>query len=174
MLITESYYLPSAIAIAIVSFIIFYFLLRGRMNKKVVAYASFAFAFLVYFTLKSIGGKVYLIDENLNVKRYTAIGSFSVPMKGGATDIICSVPFNRVGIANQSKKTLVIEGIHYSSNRYSSSSQSDQKIQGMTFEAGFLNRGYISYFFDARIPKEISSRGYSSQETKYWLHEFKE
>lgn len=130
MLITESYYLPSVIAVAIVSFIIFYLLLKGRLNKKIVAYAGFAFAFLVYFTLKSVGGKVYVIDEELNVKRYTAIGTFDVPMKGGAVDISCSVPFNRVGIANQSKKTLVIEGIQYSSNSRSSSSQNDQQIQG--------------------------------------------
>jgi hypothetical protein len=171
MLFPERYYLPIIIVVAIIAFIIFYLLLKKKLNKKILGYAGFAFAFLIYFTLKSIGGKVYLIDEQMNVKRYTAVGSFKVPMKGGATDITCSVPLNRVGIVNQSKKALTIEAIQYSSSNSSLSYQEEQQIQGMAFETVFLNRGHINYFFDDHIPDEISTRGYSSQETKYWLHE---
>jgi hypothetical protein len=148
-------------------------MLKERLTKKIVAYSGFAFAFLVFFMLKSLGGKLYVIDEDLKVSIYTSIGSFDIPMKGGATDLTCSVPFNRVGIANQSKKTLVIEGLQYSSRSPSSSSKEDQQIQSMAFETVFLSRGYISYFFDDNIPNEISVRGYSSQETIYWLHDLK-
>lgn len=119
--------------------------------------------------------KYILLTNNLNVKKYVAIRAFEVPMKRGAVDVSGSIRFNRVGIVNQSNKTLRIDEIIYSSDSNNSSSDHFQDIQSMSIKEVFLKRRCISYFFDDNIPEEIKIRGkLGGTETKYWLHELHE
>lgn len=170
MLIIESYFFPIIVSISIVFFICFYLLLKNKLKANVVRYGGFALAFLVFIVLKTFCAKVYIIDENFNVLHYKSIGTFTVPMKEGAVDISGSVGFNKVGIVNQSNKTLRIDEIVYSSNSWTNPSDNYQDIQAYSIKEVFLSRGYIDYFFDDRIPDEIEVRGISSEDTKYWIH----
>lgn len=169
MLINESYFTSISVGIAIVFFIVIYQLLKKRLKEKMVRYGGLVLAIALVVIIKSLGTKVYIIEENLHILRYRSFGSFTVEIeaKGGA-EISCTVPYNSVGIVNKSKKTLVIDEIVYGMESIEMGA-SKQKIQGYSFKNVFLSRGKIDIFYDQEIPDQVD--GYTTaDESRYWLH----
>ena len=173
MLINETYFLPVIAVIAILIFITVYFLLKNRLNQKSTVYTSLGISFILFFILKTVGGRVYVIDENLNASIHKSIGSFNIeiPAKGGA-ELSCNVHMNRTGIVNKSGKTLLIEGVFYGTSDYAHHDDSPKRINAYSFKEVFLPRGIIDYFFDDELPKEIRVGVINNSETKYWIHQY--
>jgi hypothetical protein len=169
MLINESYYTPLSVGIAILVFLIFFQLFRKRLKGKVVRYGGLLLAILVFSIVKSFGSMVYIIEEDLHISGYRSFGSLTIEMEEkGGEEISCVIPFNRVGIVNKSKNTVVIEEIIYGMSSVETAA-SKQKIEGYSFKNVFLSRGTIDFYFDQKIPDQIDSYT-TGDESKYWIH----
>ncbi|MCB0402950.1 MAG: hypothetical protein KDD41_12755 [Flavobacteriales bacterium] len=170
MMLPESYFILTAAIAAILGFATFYQLLKKKLTDKVLKYGALSFAILVFVMIKFSGRKVYVIEPDLTVYAYYALGSFTVEMeeKAGAK-VNCQVHHNRVGIVNQSRKTLRIEEVTYGSSPLASSGDHALQIEACSFKEVFLKRGLIDFFFDTP-PEEIKVVGLSHEETKYWIH----
>lgn len=172
MIILHQYFLIATIAVTIAISALAYFAFRNfisNYSKKIKQILFILFPIIVFTLIKASSGNLYIVDNNKSVAFYNIIGSknFEVNNK----KIRVNVPRNKVGILNLSESDLVVKEIQYSSSSYYTKSHFESvPISAFSFEKCFLNRGKIDYFFDDKIPEEITTH-YSSEDTKYQLVE---
>lgn len=134
-------------------------------------------------------GKIYIIDQNLNVSANRLVGSLKYEFIDG-TDITLELSTGETGIINNSNEQLVLEELIYGPEGYFKNrpeyedivrnidstyaenlSNSDKEIviNSLSFFTSKIEKNTINYFFDDEIPKTIEEYGSYGNVQKYWL-----
>jgi hypothetical protein len=143
-----------------------WFIRKKLKNRQGFAIGLFL-AGVVFVGLMFGIGRLYIVDEQMEVQTYRVFGSFEHQLADG-NKITRTYDPDSVMIINNSFHDLVLEEIIYTLGG-NSGDGTLMEINPWSCQSFSLPGNRIYYFFDDEIDRTISTHG-SKPESRYWLH----
>lgn len=142
-------------------------LVRKKMKNSQGFVVAFFLSGVLFVGLMFGIGRVYVIDEELEVNTYRVFGTVHYELADG-NEITREYDSDSVMIINNSFHDLLLEEIVYTLGG-NSGYGTIVEIDPWSCRSFSLPGNRIYYFFDDEIDRKISGSG-SKPESRYWLH----
>jgi len=141
--------------------------IRTKMKNSQSFVVAFFLSGLLFVGLMFGIGRLYIVDEQMEVQTYRVFGTFQYELADG-NKITRTYDPDSVMIINNSSHDLLLEEIIYALGG-NSGDGTIVEIDPWPCRSFSLPGNRIYYFFDEEIDRKISTHG-SKPESRYWLH----